>query len=64
MAQVKLLANIIAGGRVIKAGTMMDLNEVPPRLRKRRWIVREGEEEPSRPSKRSTLTEYNALDDS
>jgi hypothetical protein len=64
MAQVKLLANIIVAGRFIKAGTMMELSEVPIRLRKRKWIEREGEEQPTRVSKRSTLTEYNALDDS
>ena len=43
MANVKLKANIIVGGTFLKFGTIIDESKVPPRLRKRKYILREGE---------------------
>lgn len=43
MANVKLRTNLILEGDFLKEGTIIDLQKVPLRFRKKRYIIREGE---------------------
>lgn len=40
---VKLRTNLIVGGVFLKEGTILDLQKIPSHLRKKRYILREGE---------------------
>lgn len=43
MPNVKLRTNLILEGDFLKEGTIIDLQKVPLRFRKKRYIIREGE---------------------
>jgi hypothetical protein len=43
MEKVKLKANLILDGQFYKYGSVLDIERVPMRLRKHRFILREGE---------------------
>jgi hypothetical protein len=46
MENVRLRANIIIGGAFLKYGSIVDLERIPARLRKRKYILREGGVDP------------------
>jgi hypothetical protein len=50
MESVKLRANMILKGVFYQYGSVVDLDQVPVRLRKRQYIIREGEPDPDAPS--------------
>ena len=43
MANVKLRVNMILEGNLIPFNSFVDLDKIPPRLRKKRYILRPGE---------------------
>src|ERR1700757_5015496 len=43
MASVKLKTNMIIEGQFFRFGTVIDESKVPPRYRKKQYILREGE---------------------
>lgn len=43
MPNIKLRTNLIVEGNFLKEGTILDLQKVPLRFRKKRYIIREGE---------------------
>ena len=43
MSTVKLKSNMIVNGKLLKFGSVVDLEEIPPKFRKRQWILKEGE---------------------
>jgi len=34
---------MIVNGKLLKFGSVVDLEEIPPKFRKRQWILKEGE---------------------
>jgi hypothetical protein len=45
MGNVKLKVNLIIEGVLIKFGTIVDEDRIPLRLRKKKYIIREGEKD-------------------
>jgi hypothetical protein len=43
MANVKIKCNMILGGTFIPFNSLVDLDKIPPHLRKKRYILRPGE---------------------
>jgi hypothetical protein len=41
MTQCKLLVPMIIGGKFLRSGTTVNLEQIPIRMRKKKWISRE-----------------------